>query len=359
MKVAHFINDLDGSGGAEQMLLKVLPHLEGEHFVISMLGKGDIGPALEEKGIRVFSMDFNGRNIWDMLNKMRIGLKNEKPDILNTYLVPADLIGRFLGRLSGIKNIVCSVRNRFSGRKFYLLLDNLTSFMVTKYTPNSTGVYDFMKVWQGVDESKLFKIPNCVEVSKFDKGPRSIRLKGSPLIIGCVASFKTQKDHVTLINAFSVLTKKVNAKLILVGKGALKSQIETLVSDLGLTSQVEFRGVITDIPSFLNEIEVFVLPSLHEGMSNALLEAMASRVGIIVSDIMENRELIKDGTHGLLFKPGDHLQLCAKFLDYYTSPNLVIKHGEAAYNKVKNEYSIQSAVIKTDVFYKNIFKVIK
>ncbi len=296
MKVLHLITGL-GPGGAEHMLARTLPGLRGEHVVVSLTNDNFWGSTLQHAGIKVFFLGLRGLNLPTVTFRLLHLLREEKPDIINTYLLHTNLYGRFIGKLFG-KKVVCSVRNIHRDRQFLNLLDRLTSWLVDYYTPNSKAVAEFNKEL-GIPESKIVIIPNGVDITEFAKAKKSALHWQKPLYL-CVASFKKQKNHETLVKAFAQTQK---GSLILVGEGVEKERIKRLVTHLDLKKRVHFLGVQKNIPRLLRAADFLVLPSRHEGMPNILLEAMAAKTPIICSAIPENLELVgKDAT---LFSPGD------------------------------------------------------
>ncbi|MBS3127873.1 glycosyltransferase [Candidatus Woesearchaeota archaeon] len=338
MKVMHLITGL-GTGGAERQLLNILPQLKGE-----------------KKGIPVHYLHYQGWNFFSVLLRFYHLVKKEKPDILNTYLIHADLFGRVFGNFFGIPIIICSVRNKLLKRRFLLFLDKMTSFLVTKYTPNSYAVKDFLVQTISLPESKMVVIPNGIDLSLFQK-KKDLKKKRKELsittkyIIICVASFKPQKDHATLLRAFSQL--KGDITLLLVGEGEEKTKMQNLAKDLGCAEKTIFLGKRDDVPELLSLSDIFVLPSLHEGMSNALLEAMASHCAIIASDIPENRELVRNKKEALLFSPGNAEELTSGMHNLLSSSSLREKLGKAAFSQVK-KYSFDRVVSQLEQLYKDL-----
>jgi len=343
VRVLHLITGLR-VGGTEKFLLKLLPRLTDEHVVCSVLNLRDIGDELEAKGIRVYYLGFNYFNLPIFLWRFYRVVQKERPDLLNCWLIHSNLFGRVFGRLCGVKKVICCVQNKHITRPLLNWLDARTSFLVNKYVPNSPAIVPFM-VESGINRDKIQVIPGGVEISKYDINVNvPVKKKelglNSCFVIGSVARLEPQKRLDTLIEAFSNLGVK-DSVLILVGDGSRKVFLQKLANRLSVMDKVKFLGTRDDVPELLKTFDVFVLPSYYEGMSNSILEAMAARRAIVVSDIEENTTLIKDGINGLVFKVGDSDDLVSKLRCLHDEPKLIKECGERAFRVVKERYSLE------------------
>ena len=172
-------------------------------------------------------------------------------------------------------------------------------------------------------------IPNGVDIQELEKARVLEGFEGK--IITCVARLEAQKNYETLIKAMNHLK---GCTLLIVGEGSKRKELENLVEEEGLTEKVKFLGNRSDVPSILKRTDVFVLPSKTEGMSNALLEAMALAKPCVVSNIPQNTALIKNDENGLTFKTTDYKDLAKKISQAKKS------HGLKAKQTIKKEYDI-------------------
>ena len=356
MKIMHLITGL-GIGGAEKQILRILPELDGDHIIVSLTDENAIAKEIENKNVKIFYLHYHAYNLIPVILQFRCIIKQEKPDILNTYLIHADLFGRIFGRLFGIRTIICSVRNKLWNRKILLFLDKLTSFLVDVYTPNSPAVRDFLVKQKKLPAKKMKVIPNGVDINLFSKKIDVYKKRKelsihNKYVITCVASFKPQKDHTTLLRAFSKL--KQDAVLLLVGDGKEKKAIEKYASDLGIKDKVLFLGNRKDVAEILSITDIFVLPSKHEGMSNALLEAMASKCALVASNIPENSTIVKNTREALLFAPGDAEQLALHIETLLTDIKKRKELGKSAYNHVHKNYSFDTVIYQLNLLYKDL-----
>ena len=310
-----------GTGGAERFLEKILPLNDVE--VISITNLDSIGKLLEKKGVKVTYLNKGKVNIFKTCFKLFKELK--KTDHLMTFLIHADLLGRFIGRVAGVRKITCNIRNDYSKISKLWILDKMTRFLVSDYIVNSPSLSSYMKK---IRVKKYKVIPNGVDIKALEK-ERINKLNYEGKIITCVARLEKQKDHKTLIEAMKYLK---GYTLLLIGEGKEKENLEKLAEGLN----VKFLGNRKDVASILKQSDVFVLPSLTEGMSNALLEAMALSLPCVVSNIEQNKVVIKNNINGLTFKVGDEKDLAEKI-------KLVKKdHGKKAKETIIKDYDIKN-----------------
>lgn len=350
-KILHLITGLE-IGGAEMMLLKTLPRMQNDfdNRVCCIIGHGPMGERLEKSGIPVYYL--NLKNIFDLgiIWRFKKIIKEFKPDILVTYLIHADLFGRVLGRIFGIKKIVCSVRAKLIQFKYLplLFLDALTSPLVTHYHFNSQTVADMYHKFFFLPKRKITVIPNGLETDKYninidiEKKKSELRVPQNKVIIGCVAKLRKQKGYKYLISAFTeVLKNNEDVFLLLVGDGNERKNIEKQIENLGISKNTLLLGNRDDIPELLQIIDIFVLPTLFEGMSNALMEAMAAGKPIIATDIPENKELIKDGISGILVPTKNPEAMCVALNDLINKKEKGNILSITAKNKVISLYNIR------------------
>jgi len=353
-KILHLITGLE-IGGAEMMLLKTLPRMQEDfdNRVCCIRGHGPIGKKLEKAGVPVYYL--NLKNIFDLgiILRFKKIIKEFQPKILVTYLIHADLFGRIFGRIFGIKKIICSVRVKLVQWKYFplLIIDGLTSFLVNNYHFNSQAVANLYLKYFFLAKEKITVIPNGLEIEKYqiqiNKTEKREEL-GIPTkmpIIGCIGRLEKQKGQKYLLEAFALFLKKdARAFLIFVGDGSDRKQLQILSKELGIENSIKFLGNRNDVPEILQIIDVFVLPSLYEGMSNALMEAMATGLPIIATDIPENRELLSSKDSGILIPARDSSALADKISFIIRNKVYAEKAGMTAKKEARNHFSLDTTV---------------
>lgn len=300
-----------GMGGAEQQLLKILPHMKDQVVLVSLTNDDAIGRLIEAEGVRVHYLGLRR----DLLNLpavvARFGrvVREFGPDVAYGYLIHSNLFIRFFARMFGVRTVLCSVRNRRIDKPFLSLVDRLTQNLVDLYVPNSPALVEYLVEFQQVPREKIVVLENAIDVTQYDVEVDVARLReelgidANAYVAVCIAKLRRQKDHATLLRAVSMVDEDL--VLVLAGDGPLRHALEAQAAELGIADRIRFLGWRSDSLSIMKASDVFVLSSRFEGMSNALMEAMAARIPAVVSRIPENTALIQDGETGLTFDVGD------------------------------------------------------
>lgn len=364
-KILHLITGLELGGGAENMLLQLLPKMQSEldNRVCVIMGKGEMVGRLEEKGVQVYRLDL--KSIFDLrvILRYRRVLREFQPDVQVNYLIHADIFGRIFGKIFGIKKIIPYIRNIHKSRKILMFLDRITLPLADFVLTNSETARKFYIEKMKVRADKIMCIPNCIDLSRFEnlnvdrkEKLMSIGIPEDACIVGTVARLEKQKDIPTLIRAFKIARNEYPRLhlLIVFGSGSQKQKIIELIKNLGIEGATTLLEKRADNLELISVMDIFVLPSLNEGMANVLLEAMALKKHIITSDIEENVEIIQNNLHGINFKTKDHESLYSKLKIILENLNQHEKLSHNAYCKVRDKYSIDIILVKLSDFLKNI-----
>ncbi len=363
-KIIHLITGL-GVGGAELMLTKILPPTKNEfdHHVVSIISPGPVGSMLTSQGIKVYSLNLRHKLELSIIRKFYRLVKQIKPDILITYLPHADLFGRIIGRLAGIPIIVCSIRGKLWQSKYlpFFILDGLTSPLVSHYHFNSPAIARGHQKYLGTSLRKISIIPNALDVSTMQpninitKKTLSLNLPQNKIFIGYVAQLRQKKGHPYLIKAMPlIIATRPDTHLVLVGDGAEKSSLVRLVDRLNLRSHVTFLGYRPDVPEILPLLTIFIQPTLYEGMSNSLMEAMAARRPIITTDIPENRDFLAHRVSALLVPRRNPTAIADATINLLDNPSLRSRLSTQAHQMVFHNFSLQSIVQQYHHFFNRL-----
>ena len=207
----------------------------------------------------------------------------------------------------------------------------------------------------GLNAEKLISIPNGVDVEP-GAVTRDYTLN-TPMRIAFVGRLHPQKDAGTLLRSLGYLAKEapgLSWRLSLAGTGPSEIELKSIADEIGIGQYVEFLGFIEHPHTLLMESDCFVLPSLSEGMSNALLEAMATGLPCIASDIAGNNNLIRDRHNGILVPPKDELALAKALLELSQDEGLRQRLGQAARRIVEEQYSLHSVAQRYAALYQSL-----
>jgi len=333
------------------MLLQLLPKMQGnlDNRVCVIIGRGEIGKKLEEWRIPVYYLEL--KNILDLKVIFRYYkvLKRFIPDVQVNYLIHADIFGRIFGRIFKIKKIVSYIRNIHKAKKLLMFLDRSTLLLSSFILTNSETSRKYYMKKMGAKKNKIACIPNGfnlsrikkIKINNFEKR-KEIGISNKAILIGSIARMEKQKDIPTLLKAFKIVQKKHSkARLLLIGHGSQEKYIKTLSENLDVFNEVMMLKKRVDVLELISIMDIFILPSLNEGMSNALLEAMAMKKVIITSDICENVELVKNEIDGLNFEKENYDNLADKIMEVMEGKHDIESFKKNAFEKVRDNYDLE------------------
>jgi sugar transferase (PEP-CTERM/EpsH1 system associated) len=238
----------------------------------------------------------------------------------------------------------------------YNMLRRAIRPLVGHYIAVSRDLEQWLESCIGVRRGRLSQIYNGVDSRRFhpreeprqDIGPPGFLQDGS-VGIGTIGRMQTVKDQVTLAKAFIHLLHeepawRQSARLVLVGEGPLRQQCLDLLAQAGLQHMAWIPGERDDVAEILRALDLFVLPSLGEGISNTILEAMATGLPVLATEVGGNAELVQAGETGTLVPPADHVAMAKAMRAYLVNPDLRIRHGQAGRKMVEDRFSIEAMV---------------
>lgn len=357
------IDSLDGGGAEHQalMLAQGLTEKGINNIIFTLRGNGELSKKAKDLNIiegglkprRDFKSFIKG---FILLNKT---IRSNKPAIVHTYLPLSNFLGSLAGRISGACLIITSRRGLIKLnylKKRWRILDRLSNFFSHIITVNSHAITDEMKAIDEVDFKKVVCIPNGIDLNKFkiDNVLRTDIRKSLGLIESefawiKVANFSDIKGHEDLIKGFNSIDSKYQKKLFLLGKdrGNLK-YIKKIVSDFGLLDQVFFLGFSENIAKILNAMDGFISASHTEGLSNAIIEAMAMKLPIIATNVGGSSEILENQKYGILIEPHNHQSICDSMTEImendHLRENLSFACSGIAQKKYSKEVMINSYI---------------
>ncbi len=261
---------------------------------------------------------------------------------------------------AGLGTEVGSFRGRFLG------IGNFLAFIAKKadlFIATTNEIREGL-LRDGIPSEKILRITNFIDTESFfpiTRGNRGYlkKLKGLDNLIIVLYSgrFVRRKGVEILLKAWKEASRnRSNSKLLLLGEGPLLNEMKGLTKRIGLTESVQFMGHVSNVVEFLHMADIFVLPSLQEGMPNALLEAMACGLPVIGTRIGGVVDIIDDRKNGILIEPGNVKSLARALGELLENESLRNELGERAYEKIKREYSLDTVVGKYIQLYSNLLE---
>lgn len=360
IKILHILPSLT-RGGAEKVCYDILSNLNREKFFPSLILFKDNQEGIKwKKDLKDLNIPFSSYNkkyLFDIYNFWQIykEIKKINPDIVHTHL-GADIYGRIAAYLAGVKIIISTEHNiNVSEKKIIGWLKKITSYMATKVFAVSQAVKDNAILRYKLGSNKVAVIYNGVDTDYFFPTEKEKEINHNrDIIIGGMGRLSRQKGFSILIEAAKNIKHK-NYKIIIAGQGELELDLKKQINTYGLQDKVILEGKV-EARSFLNKIDIFVFPSLWEGLGIALLEAAAMKKVIIASKTGGIKEIITSDS-GFLFQPGDADGLANKI--NYVISNLdkeeITSRVEKARKLVENRFSLKKMVSDYTLWYENLF----
>jgi glycosyltransferase involved in cell wall biosynthesis len=361
--ILYLITELS-TGGAQAALLRLLKGLDRERFTPTVAclynGDGAIAREIRVLGVPVFDAKMRHKAGLPALLRLYHHIRRVRPAILHTSLFHANLPGRVLGRLAGLAGtpapiIICSERTMAMEPEWRYRVNRWTIGLVDRVIAVSANVRDFCVSRIGLPDEKLVVIHNGVQVPASPLSPREARAElGLPrdgLVIGTVSRLDPVKGVDFLIRA---LAQTKGVTLVIIGDGPQHAALETLASDLGVADQIHWAGHRRDVPHLLPALDVFVQPSLHEGMPNTVLEAMTAGLPVVATAVGGTPEVVVDGITGLLVPPCDPDGLAQAINALLGDPDLRRKMGRAGKERVARYFTVERMVEQTQRLYEQL-----
>lgn len=376
VRVMHVILNLD-IGGAQEVVRTLVRQMaiQGHHPVVCTFKDGPIRKEIEEAGIPVEILPDRRYSFlalpqfimeWIRIRNALLELiEKHHIEIVQTHLLQSlDFLVATISMSSPRPSIFWTIHNeRFIlkpgdlprypwllgiKRYFYRLLFSRTIRLISGVIVVSEEVKNALVKNFDKSERKITVINNCVEVEKYQKenGKSSFRKSlgfddGSSLVL-TVATLKQQKGHRYLIEAAAeIISEFPKTHFLFVGDGQLRDELTAQVMTLGIEKHIEFLGNREDVPSLLACGDFFVLPSLWEGLPMALIEAMASGLPIVATDVSGSRQVMVDGETGLLVPPGNSRELASALRTLICNPEISKEMGISAQKRVKVSFSAE------------------
>ncbi len=367
-------------GGAQKAMLQLANGLilRGHKVTVAtMYDKGNFIPLFEEKyGVNIINLQMKkvgGRNPFVQIHRSFNGLINlyllmrrEGFDVVQTFTHYSNILVPPLGALAHCKAVITSERSSLIGDHGWVrLLDKIVtnSGMVKKMVAVSEATRQYCNEQMGIKMEKSTAILNGIDIDSLATGGRNsngwsndlrkeLGIHENSLITSVVGRLHRQKGHEVLIKAVSrIVNKTSKIQVLFVGDGPLKEELQNMIAEYRLQKTILLLGNRIDINDILGISDVFVLPSLWEGLPNAILEAMAAKLPVIATDVGGTKEVVVDGKTGLLVPPGDvdSLEKCLYWMIQDAEKREEM--GKVGYQRILDNFTLKINIDKFESLY--------
>ncbi len=361
IKVVYIITSL-GIGGAEKILLTTirnLNHMLFSIYVISLYNQNALLNEYKRHCEKVYFLKYRNKYNPFIIIKIYKIIKLIKPDVVHTHMPHATIWGRIAALLAGTKIIMTTEHNISVWRKsnfLFWFFYWLTALFTDKIITVSQAIKKQLINTLFISPQKIEVIYNGINIDEFVmeiKAPSDLLSISHP-IIGTIGRLHKIKGHAVLIESMRFVKKQFpQGNLIIIGDGEEKMKLQRLVRKYALSNSVHFLGTRNDLLGYLKLMDIFVFPSLEEGLGLALIEACAAGKPCIASCVGGIPEIIENSVNGILVPPDEPEILAEKITWLLRNKNIMRQMGLHAKQIVQKKFNITNTIKKLETLYLN------
>jgi|SRR5712691_1272780 len=353
------IGDSLDVGGTEGQFVEVARGLDSSRWDLHLTCRRAEGPLrarLEAAGLRVWSCgsgSFKSRHFARTLWMLARYLRTHKIQLVHCFDFYSNIVGVIAARLARVPAVIASQRELGDlrtplERRCYRVAMRLADYVLV----NADAVAERLARARILGPERIVLIPNGVNTVRFSPQPIPRRHRSGYVTVGTVANLRAVKGLEHLVQAMVFVRDRYpRERLTIWGDGPLRADLIRLIDEVGLSGGAELRGATTEPETALQAMDIFVLPSLSEACSNALLEAMASGLPVVTTRVGGNPALVEDEVTGLLVPPGDPNALAKAIIRLMEDPVLADRLGAAAREVVCARFGVDRMLARVQALY--------
>ena len=360
VRVSFMIDRLTRAG-TETQLLALIRTLDRRRVTPSLVlldGEDDVSRALEPADcptIRLGVRKLLGRGALRAAGRLRGFWREHRPDVVQAYFLDSTYFGAPVAKLCGVRHVL-RVQNNLGYwvNRTHRLLGRLVRPLVSATITNSAAGKAALVEKERLRPDRVAVLENGVDTARFNR--LMLPDTSKPRVrVGCVANLRPVKNVDGLMRAAKVAVQRFpNLVFAVAGDGEQRPELERLHAELGLGDKFVFKGSVPDVAGFLRTVDVAVLPSHSEGMSNALLEYMAAGRAVVATDVGANARVVEHEASGLIVPPNDPAALVDAIGRYMANPLRAAAYGAAARRRVEAEYSRDAMRRRFEDYYRRL-----
>ena len=340
-------------GGAEEMVLNLVRHLPErfEPLVCCINHAGVIGEEIRKTGvpIAVLGLAPGMRHPWHLAGIRRY-LRDARPTIVHTFLITGSLYGRLAAILEHVPIVIGTEVNIYENKPaLHILAERMLMAKTDKVIVSANAVRDFYVDQIHADPKKIDVIYNAVDWKSIEPTQTraqmraSLGLDANATVAGVIARLTEQKGHGVLFQAMAT-PALADLQLIVVGDGHLRDSLKSQAERLGIAARVHFLGARRDLGDLLAAMDIFVMPSLWEGLPLSLILAMGAAMPVVATAVAGIPEVVADRQSGWLVPPGDAAALATALTEVVADPVRAAAVGRAARDFVLPRFGVKEHV---------------
>jgi glycosyltransferase involved in cell wall biosynthesis len=368
LRILYTVNRMD-VGGSQTHLVQVLRLLDRRRFepmLCCLSGQGALLETAKQTGATVVSVGLGRLKSPAALGavvRLARFIRRERVDIVHNYLLRANVVGTLAARLARVPLVLTSKRGCHERRGLELAGARLSNRLADCVTTNANAVRDFVHDREACPLDKMVVIPSGIDTDHFaplPNGDYKTRIGIAPErpMVGVVTRMRVRKGIEEFLRAMALVRERVpSACAAVVGDVTLDATLAALIRDLGLEGHLHLLGQRSDMPEVLSAMDLFVLSSHDEGMSNAIIEAMAMQKPVVATDVGGTGEVVQPGRTGLLVPPKDVTALAQAIAQLLTAPrDTVAAMGTTARALAVERFSARSMVRQMEDLYAHLLE---
>lgn len=367
IKIA-FISYLLDIGGLETLILELCRKLiSSEKFlpiVCTFQNNGKLQKEFEEADIPIFITEKKFGTDWTLPLRLARIFKEQKVDIVHTHNSSTWLYGGVAAKLCRLPLLHTEHTPPDYHERRWIIIEQMLAMITQQITAVSKGVADFLIGEGKISAEKIKVLYNGVDIKKYAEGAdvkfphEESSIQEIDMVVGNISRLTPIKDHATLLYAFKeVVQRAPRAKLLIVGDGPLKNELLCLRDKLGIKDKVEFLGFQRDIPQLLKLFNIFAfssIPSIKEGLSMSVLEAMASGLPVVSTGIKGTAEAVIDGETGFIVPPREPKIMADAIYRLLLNREEAKRMGESGLERVKRYFSFEKMMSEYESIYQSM-----
>jgi glycosyltransferase involved in cell wall biosynthesis len=353
-RLLHLITRLP-VGGAERLIADIVRKLDRgryEPLVCCIQARGEIAAEIERSGVQVVCLERmkSRRFDWRAVGELARLLLRERIALVHSHLYHANLYGR-LACLRAKVPAVVSVHNTYTRPKLHRrLINRFLAVRTRRVIAVSEDIKRDLIRYDGIAPERIVVISNGVDFGRLEtpisraQARAQLGIAAQTVAVGCVARLEEQKGHRFLLEAMALLGD-LPLRLFIIGDGRLRAELEQRAASLGVAHATVFLGMRQDVPEILRALDIYAMPSLWEGLSIAMLEAMAAGLPVVATDVGGVRQVLGADEYGVRVPPARPGELAQAIRSLAASPERRAGLGMLGRSRALESFSLDAALL--------------